>query len=97
MLCSLHETQDKLTAHRAAGWRNLAPAEMDGQPVRFAGVAEYAIYHTGSHATGLAVTGSGWREWENARLTRLNSSIMVLPGRNRTHGHIASGTLIVKD
>ena len=97
MLRSLHETQDKLTAHLAAGWRNLDPGELDGKPVRFAGVAEYAISHTGSHATGLTVTGSGWREWGNARLTRLSSSIMVLPGRNRTRGHIASGTVIVKD
>ena len=96
-LRSLHETQDMLTARLAAGWRHLAPAELDGKPVRFAGVAEYAIYHAGSHATGLTVEGSGWREWENPRLTRLHSSVMVLPGRNRTNGHITSGKLIVKD
>ena len=97
MLRSLHETKDKLTQHLAAGWRHLAPAELNGPPVRFAGVAEYAIHHADSHATGLTVTGSGWREWENARVTRLHSSIMVLPGRNRTNGHITSGPLIVKD
>ena len=93
----LHETEATLTEHRAAGWRDFDPARLARGPVRFAGVAEYAIYHAGSSATGLTAGGSGWREWANARLTRYHASMMVLPGRNRTNGHIVSGKLIVKD
>lgn len=96
-LRSLHATQAWLTGHLAAGWRDPGIAGLDGTPARFTGVAEYAIYHPGSHATGLTVNGSGWREWENARLTRRNGSLVVLPGRNRTRGHTVSGKVIVKD
>ena len=97
MLRSLCNTEITLARHREAGWRDLDPAELDRGPARFAGVAEYAIYHVGSRAAGLTVGGSGWQEWENARLTHCRSSVMVLPGRTRVNGHIVAGKLIVKD
>jgi hypothetical protein len=93
----LHEVEAMLTEHRAAGWRDVRPAELDGSPVRYAGVIEYAIYDSGAHCAGSTAGGTGWREWQNARLTRYHSSVMVLPARKRTNGHLVAGRLIVRD
>jgi hypothetical protein len=40
-LRSIRDMEAKVTGHRAAGWRDVDLAELDGGPVRFAGVAEY--------------------------------------------------------
>ena len=96
-LRSLKETEAFLAERRADGWRDFDPAELGDSPKRFAGVIEYAIYNTGSHATGSTAGGTGWREWNAPRLTRFHSSLGLLPGRNRTNGHIISGRVLVKD
>jgi hypothetical protein len=85
-LRSIRDMEAKVTGHRAAGWRDVDLAELDGGPVRFAGVAEYGWY----------MGGDGFQSWENARLTRHDSSVWVLPGRNRTRGHLVAGKLLVK-
>lgn len=86
-LRSVRDMEAKVAEHREAGWRDIDPAELDGGPVRFAGIAQYGFF----------MGGDGFQEWENARLTRYHSSVIVLPGRNRTNGHLVHGKLLVKD
>jgi len=90
MLQTLHrvrEMEATIAERRADGWRDLDPAEVSGSLVRFAGVAQYGFY----------VGGTGWQEWERPRLTRVNSSLWVIPAGKRTHGHMISGRVLVKD
>lgn len=86
-LRKVREMERQVTARREAGWRDFTPAELDSGPVRYAGIAEYGWY----------MGGDGFREWGNARLARYGRSVMVLPGRRRTNGHLISGRLLVKD
>lgn len=86
-LRSVREMETQVAEHRAAGWRDFDPAEIEAGPVRFAGVAQYGWY----------MGGDGFQEWSNARLTRYYSSVMLLTGRHRTSGHLLEGRLIVKD
>lgn len=86
-LRGMHAHEAKLAAYRADGWRDFDRSELGDAPARFAGVVDH----------GFEMGGSGWREWENARLTPYHSSVMVLPGRNRTNGHLVTGQLLVKD
>jgi hypothetical protein len=86
-LRAVRELAAKIADYRAVGWRDVGRADLDGAPVRFAGIAEY----------GQCMGGTGWHEWGSARLTRYHGSVMVLPGRNRTSGHLVSGRLIVKN
>ena len=83
----LAELDAKVSEYRAGGWRDVEAGEIDAAPVRYAGVAEYA------HCVG----GTGWNEWGSARVVRARGSVVVLPGRSRTNGHLASGRLLVKD
>jgi hypothetical protein len=86
-LRSVRDMETKIAARRAEGWRDFDPAELDGGPVRYAGVAQYGWY----------MGGTGYQEWDNARLTRYgHSSVMLLTGRNRTRGHLTAGKLLVK-
>ena len=87
-LRSVREMQAQIAEHREAGWRDFDPAEIDGGPVRFAGVAEYC----GTMAA--TVSGNGKTRGSRAMATR---SVMVLAGRARTNGHLAAGKLLVKD
>jgi hypothetical protein len=84
---SVRDMQAKVAGHLEAGWRGFDPAEVDGGAVRYAGVAEYGWY----------MSGTGFREWPDARLARSGTLMMVLPGRARTRGHLVGGQLIVKD
>lgn len=86
-LRAVRELAGQVAAYRADGWRDVEAGEVDAGPVRFAGVAEYA------HCMG----GTGWQEWGSSRVTRYHGSVMVLPGRARTSGHIVGGQLLVKD
>jgi hypothetical protein len=87
-LRDVREMEAKIAEHRADGWRDFDPAEVDNGPVRYAGVATYGFY----------VGGHGFQEWTNARLTRYgHSSVMLLRGRARTNGHLMNGKLLVKD
>lgn len=86
-LRGVREVESTVAIHRAAGWRDMDPAELHSGPVRFAGVAEYGFY----------MGGTGFREWSNARLTMFHSSMMLLPGRNRTNGQLVTSKVIVKD
>ena len=86
-LRSVREMEAQVAEHRVAGWRDVDTAEIGDRPVRFAGIVEYGFY----------MGGTGFREWESARLTRHFSSWAVLPGRNRTNGHLVAGKLLVKD
>ena len=61
--------QAQIAEHREAGWRDFDPAEIDGGPVRYRRVAENGWY----------MGGDGFREWENARLTRYGHSIVDGP------------------
>lgn len=83
----VREHQARLAAYRADGWRDLDPAEVAAEPVRFAGVVDHSY----------DMSGTGWSEWSNARVARWHSSLMVLPGRARVNGALASGSLLVKD
>jgi hypothetical protein len=90
LLQSLRHVRDmeaKVAGYRAAGWRDFDPAEIREVPLRFAGIVEY----------GQCVGGSGWQEWGSAKLAQAGRSVMVLPGRNRTNGHIVAGRLMVRD
>jgi hypothetical protein len=88
-LRSVRDMQAKIAAHRAEGWRDFDTAEVEAGPVRYAGVAMYGWY----------MGGNGFQEWtDNTRLTRYgHSSVMLLTGRARTHGHLINGRLLVKD
>ena len=84
---SLRELDATLAARRADGWRDLPHEEITDTPQKFAGVALYGFY----------VGGTGWRQWDNARVRRYGSGVMILPAGRRTNGHIAAGRLLVLD
>lgn len=87
-LRSVREMEAKVTEHLADGWRELKDDELESGPVRYSGIAEYAFY----------MGGTGWYEWSDARLRLYGqSSTMVLPGRNRSNGHLITGKILVKD
>jgi hypothetical protein len=85
-LRSVREMETQIAERRKAGWRDFAPDDLAGDtPVRFAAVAQYGWY----------VGETGFRQWENARLARYGTSVMILPGRSRTKGYLADGRLLV--
>lgn len=86
-LRKVREIEARVAELREAGWRDFDPAELEGGPVRYAGVAEYMP----------CVGGMTWGKWADARLVRYgHSSVMVLPKGKRTNGQLVAGRLLVK-
>lgn len=74
----------KVAQCREQGWIDVTPADLTSTPQRFAKVAQYAFY----------MGGTGFQQWDGARLHLHGTSVRLLPKGARTNGLMLSGKLL---
>lgn len=74
----------KVAERREQGWVDVTRADLTSTPKRFAKVAAYGYY----------MGGTGFQEWEDARLHLYGTSVILLPKRARTRGLTVLGRLL---
>jgi hypothetical protein len=62
------------------------PAELVTRPAKCRVIVDYGYY----------MSGTGWREYHDARLVDLNGSLVAMPKGARTRGHLLDGKVLVK-